>query len=41
MKTVNITFTDEEYEKLKEVKERKGLNWHDFVLLIVEESEEE
>jgi predicted CopG family antitoxin len=34
MKTINETFTDEEYEKLKEAK--KKLNWHDFILKLIE-----
>lgn len=30
MKTINETFTDEEYEALKKSKADK--NWHDFIL---------
>lgn len=30
MKTINVTFTDEEYKKLKETK--KETSWHDFIL---------
>ena len=30
MKTINVTFTDEEHEKL--VKTKGILNWHDFIL---------
>lgn len=32
MKQLNITFEDEEHEKLIEKKEESGLNWHDFIL---------
>ena len=32
MKTINETFTDEEYTALLEKKEK--LNWHDFILKI-------
>ncbi len=34
MKTVNETFTEEEYEKLLEVKQK--LTWHDFILELIE-----
>jgi len=30
VKTINETFTDEEYERLKKAKNNK--NWHDFIL---------
>ena len=30
MKTINVTFTDEEHERLVEAK--GGLSWHDFIL---------
>jgi predicted CopG family antitoxin len=30
MKTINETFTDEEFRKLQAVKERKS--WHDFIM---------
>jgi len=30
MKQVNVHFTDEEFELL--IKEKKDLNWHDFIL---------
>ena len=33
MKTINETFTDEEYKAIKKVK--KKMNWHDFILLLV------
>ena len=32
MKTLNETFTDEEYESMLHVKKESGLNWHDFIL---------
>jgi predicted CopG family antitoxin len=35
MKTLNETFTDEEYERLKRFKEGTGLSWHDFILMPV------
>jgi predicted CopG family antitoxin len=35
MKTINETFTDEEYLKLKENKGKKS--WHDFIMQLVEE----
>lgn len=39
MKTLNQTFTDDEYEKLLEEKGKK--NWHQFILELVEDSEED
>ena len=30
MKTINITFTDEEHEKLVKIKGKT--NWHDYIL---------
>jgi len=36
MKSINPTFEDEEFEKLKEKKEEKGLSWRDFILLLLE-----
>ena len=32
MKTINVTFTDEEHDVL--VKTKDDLNWHDFILKI-------
>jgi len=32
MKSINETFTDEEYDSIKEIKD--GLSWHDFILLL-------
>ena len=40
MKTINVTFTDEEYEKLNKKKEESGLGWHDFILKVGESKEE-
>ena len=35
MKTINVTFTDEELEKLQE---KKGnLSWHNFILILAKE----
>jgi|WetSurMetagenome_2_1015567.scaffolds.fasta_scaffold1823660_1 predicted CopG family antitoxin len=34
MKTINETFTDEEFQKLQTVKGEKS--WHDFVLKLVD-----
>lgn len=39
MKTINLTFTDEEHEKL--FKKKNGLNWHDFVMLLLNISNDE
>jgi predicted CopG family antitoxin len=33
MKTINVTFTDEEYEQL--LKTKNGTNWHDFIMELV------
>jgi predicted CopG family antitoxin len=33
MKTINETFTDEEFQKLQALKGEK--NWHDFILELV------
>ena len=32
MKTINETFTDEEFELMKSLK--KNLSWHDFIILL-------
>lgn len=37
MKNIQVTFTEEEFEKLKKDKDEKGLTWHDYILSIVEE----
>lgn len=34
MKTINVTFTDEEHEAIKNrITESSAENWHDFILL--------
>ena len=33
MITINVTFNDEEQEKLEALKEASGLSWHDFILV--------
>ena len=38
MKTINVTFTDEEGERLTEAK--GVLSWHDFIMTLVEEEED-
>jgi predicted CopG family antitoxin len=35
MRTINLTFEDEEYKLLLEKKER--LSWHDFILKLLKE----
>lgn len=40
MKTINVTFTDEEYEKLVRLKNWMDLNWHDFILRVLKVDEE-
>jgi len=34
MKQINVYFDDEEYDKLKEEKDK--LSWHDFILKLIE-----
>jgi len=36
MKTLNVTFEDEEYNQLAKVKNGKNLSWHDFILTLLE-----
>ncbi len=38
MRTINITFTIEEFEGLAK-KKGKGLTWHDFMLRLAEKTE--
>ena len=37
MKTINVTFTDEEHKSL--LKAKRGLSWHDFIINMVNEAE--
>lgn len=38
MKTINVTFTDEEHEKLKKVKVNAYCyNWHDLFMKLTEQ----
>jgi len=39
IKKISETFTKEEFECLKELKEEMGLTWHDFILELAEEYE--
>ena len=39
MKTINVTFEDEEHERL--VKKKGNLSWHDFILKLAENNDEE
>lgn len=36
MKYINIVLTDEEFEKLLELKHNLKLNWHDFLIKLLE-----
>ena len=35
MKTLNITFTDSEYETLKNIKLEEGVTWHGLMVRLV------
>ena len=37
MKTINVTFTDEEHEDLMKTKNK--LSWHDFILKLKKENQ--
>lgn len=39
MKTINVTFTDEEHRKL--VEEKGEQSWHDFILRLSDDNEKE
>lgn len=39
LKTVNETFSDEEFEELKKAKDESGMSWHDFILTLAERKE--
>jgi hypothetical protein len=32
LKTINETFTEDEFEEIEAIKKKTGLNWHDFIL---------
>ena len=36
MKQLNETFEDEEHKKITKLKKKLGLNWHDFILSLVD-----
>jgi|TARA_R100000501_G_C2615548_1_gene109222 hypothetical protein len=39
MRTINEVFTDKEFDRLKEAKEKSGANnWRNFILLMLERS---
>lgn len=39
MKTINETFTNEEYVQIMRIKNLLKMSWHDFILQIVEMAE--
>lgn len=39
VKQINVYFDDKEYEKLKKIKD--NLSWHDFIVKLLEEKENE
>lgn len=39
MKTINETFTDEEYKKLMRLKKFIKISWHDLLLKVFDEAE--
>ena len=39
MKTINETFTDNEFENLLKIK--GSLNWHDFILTLIKQNKSE
>jgi hypothetical protein len=39
MKTLNETFTDDEFDRLVIAKKKIGLNWHEFIMTLVENDE--
>jgi len=40
MKTINVTFTDEEYQELLKKKTETKLSWHDFILKVGDKEDE-
>ena len=41
MRQINTTFEEQEYNRIIKVKDIKKMNWHDFILWLVEQSEKE
>jgi predicted CopG family antitoxin len=39
MKNVNPTFTEEEYENLKRIKDEYNESWHDLIIYAIEKLE--
>lgn len=35
MKTINVSFEDHEYKKIKKIKLQSKKNWHDFLLDLI------
>ena len=35
MKQINVWFDDEEHKKIAKEKNKIGLNWHDFILYLI------
>lgn len=33
MKTINVTFTDKEYKKIKIIKDKYEICWHKFIIV--------
>jgi len=40
MRTLNETFTDEEFKRLLKAKKKTGLNWHEFIMSFAEDKED-
>lgn len=34
MKTLNVTFTDAEFNRLKKTRKWCGMSWHDFIIFM-------
>jgi len=32
LNTINEKFTEDEFEEIKSIKKKTGVNWHDFIL---------
>lgn len=37
VKTINVTFTDEEHDQL--IKKKNGTNWHDYIIELAKKEE--